>query len=262
MKKVSLAIVLAIVALLCASCKKENKLEQQIIGKWIIADMNGNPELTNKKQVFTFISPTKASVSTSMSAKPGMPSLWMDHLETEVVISDGKVTLTSHPNENTTIMDENAIVSINDNEFISNRKLTMYRDGEVSFTTDMTIRFVKVTVDYSQAILGLWEGRSTGEHSEFDDGENHRWEYLADGNFRYYHKVDGEWQLSDDAYANYFVDGNLLCTRWKNNGENQEEHREWWEIASIENNLMYWTALRQNADGSTYTATFSMNKMQ
>lgn len=44
---------------------------------------------SNKKQVFTFISPTKASVSTSIVAKPGMPSLWMDHLETEVVITGG-----------------------------------------------------------------------------------------------------------------------------------------------------------------------------
>lgn len=49
---------------------------------------------SNKKQVFTFISPTKASVSISIVAKPGMPSLWMDHLETEVVISGDKVTLT------------------------------------------------------------------------------------------------------------------------------------------------------------------------
>jgi hypothetical protein len=75
----------------------------------------------------------------------------------------------------------------------------MYRDGEVSFTTDMTIRFVKVTDDYSQAILGTWEGRSTGEEgSEFDDGKNHRWEYKADGTYIYYRKIDGQWQEIGD----------------------------------------------------------------
>lgn len=174
--------------------------------------MDGNPVGTNKKQVFTFISPTKASVSTSIVAKPGMPSLWMDHLETEVVISGDKVTL---------------------------------------------------TVDYSPSIIGLWQGHVTSDMgSEFDDGEEHRWEYLSDGSFHFYRLVDGEWQLSDDTYDNYFVDGTLLCTRWKNNGENTVENREWWEIASIEDGVMNWTALRQREDGTTYNATFSMTRVR
>lgn len=71
-----------------------------------------------------------------------------------MAINGNKVTLTSHPDENTTIVDENNITSINDNEFTTNRKLTMYRDGEVSFTTDTTIRFVKVPDDRSLAIIG------------------------------------------------------------------------------------------------------------
>ena len=62
--------------------------------------------------------------------------------------------------------------------------------------------------------------------------------------------------------ALYFVDGTLLCTRWRNTGDNEVEHREWWEIASIENGVMNWTALRQRDDGSTYTTTFSMTKVQ
>ena len=38
-------------------------------------------------------------------------------------------------------------------------------------------------------------------------------------------------------------------------------HREWWEIESIEDGVMKWKALRQNADGTTYTATFEMKKI-
>ena len=41
-------------------------------------------------------------------------------------------------------------------------------------------------------------------------------------------------QISDDDFSDYFVAGNLLCTRWKNAGEGNEENREWWEIESIE----------------------------
>lgn len=77
-----------------------------------------------------------------------------------------------------------------------------------------------------------------------------------------YYTVGDEWQLSNDAYSNYFVDGTLLCTRWKNNGEGKEENREWWEIESIEDGVMKWSALRKNPDGTTYTATFQMVKVE
>ena len=82
-----------------------------------------------------------------------------------------------------------------------------------------------------------------------------------DGTFNYFRKVNGQWQISDDDYADYFVAGNLLCTRWKNAGAGNEEHREWWEIESIENGVMKWKALRQREDGTTYTATFQMVKV-
>jgi hypothetical protein len=58
----------------------------------------------------------------------------------------------------------------------------------------------------------------------------------------------------------YFVDGVLLCARWKNIGSDKE-YRESWEIASIENNTMKWTAIRERADGSTYSADFSMTRV-
>ena len=55
----------------------------------------------------------------------------------------------------------------------------------------------------------------------------------------------------------YFVDGNLLCTRWVDNGV---ENREWWEI-TIDGDKMNWTALRENEDKTTFTATFEMKKV-
>ena len=235
---------------------------EKIIGRWMIAERNGQPETTNQKQVFNFTSATKVFVSLSIAAKPGMPSSWVDNLESEVAINGNMVTITGHPDEVTTILDENKITNINDNEFTTKRKLTMTKNGEVTFSSEMTLRFVKVNVDYCAEIIGMWEGMSTGaEGSEFDDGENHRWEYLLDGTFNYFHKND-QWQISDDEYADYFVAGNLLCTRWKNAGEGQEEHREWWEIESIKDGVMKWKALRQREDGSTYTATFEMKKKE
>ena len=63
-----------------------------------------------------------------------------------------------------------------------------------------------------------------------------------------------------NSSAAYFIDGTLLCMRWYNIGDDTE-YREWWEIESIEGGVMKWKALRQREDGSTYTATFQMTKV-
>ena len=94
---------------------------------------------------------------------------------------------------------------------------------------------------------------------EFDDGQEHRWQYNADGTYVYYVKDGDNWvSYEGTTLSEYFVDGNLLCTRWIDLGQ---ENREWWEI-TINGNKMNWTALRQNPDGTTFTATFEMTKVE
>ena len=251
------------------SCTKDDNpvdpadnLAEKIIGKWMIAERDGQPALTNEKEVLNFISTTEAYLSASLNFHPDAATPWYDIIEADVVIEGNKVTLTMHPDEHTMSVREYTITAINENEFTANHEVTVTKDGNIVLNEKVLLTLAKVKVDYSADIIGMWEGHSTGEEgSEFDDGENHRWEYTLDGTFNYFHKVDGQWQISDDDYAEYFVAGNLLCTRWKNAGEGQEEHREWWEIESIENGVMKWKALRQKEDGTTYTATFEMKKV-
>ncbi len=137
-------------------------------------------------------------------------------------------------------------------------------DGEKEIIIQQDQRYERVTRDYSEEILGLWEGHVTSEMgSEFDDGEEHRWEYKADGTYIYWCKDEnGEWYQYDDEIAQYFVDGVLLCTRWKESGEGEVDNREWWEIESIKDGVMKWKALHQKEDGTTYTATFEMTKVE
>ena len=233
---------------------------EKIIGKWMVAERDGEPALTNQKTVVTFLSTTKGFVSLSRADYDNHQ--WLNGDECDVKIEGNIVTQISHPQEGVTETVEMNIKSINEKEMLADRKLTQTIDGKDIVTNVYMLKFVRVTADYSADIIGMWEGHSTGEEgSEFDDGENHRWEYMTDGSFNYFRKVDGQWQISDDDYAYYFVDGNLLCTRWKNAGAGNEEHREWWEIESIENGVMKWKALRQKEDGTTYTATFEMKKV-
>ena len=233
---------------------------EKIIGKWMLAEIDGEPAFTNEKDVFTFLSATKAYQSVSRVDYDETKPKWRAKEECDMTIDGNTVTLLSHSSNIDKVFTLN-IKSIDDNNMSCNFKIVVMKDGEVYETVEDTRIYRRVTADYSADIIGMWEGYSTGEEgSEFDDGENHRWEYMTDGSFNYFHKVDGQWQISDDDYADYFVDGNLLCTRWKNEGAGNEEHREWWEIESIENGVMKWKAQRQKEDGTTYTATFEMKK--
>ena len=241
-----------------APVQPDLNLAEKIVGKWIVAELDGELCPTNLKATVTFESATKAYCSLSDVYSPA----WNEEIAADVTINGNKVIITAEESEHVSHVLNVNVVSMTDTDMVLSSDWIVFVDGkEYYHEVYGQERWVRVAYDYSSDVIGMWEGRSSGsETQEFDDGENHRWEFLADGNFRYYQKVDGLWQLSGDEYANYFVDGNLLCTRWKNKGEGQEEHREWWEIESIKDGVMKWTALRMREDGTTYTATFEMTK--
>ncbi len=250
------------------SCSKDDNpvdpadnLAEKILGKWMKADRNGMPLPSDEKMVYTFKSATKCDVSASYDAGPEVGADWIDKYEVDVTINKNVVTLTSGSEKGSTLVIEFEITAIDDHEFTANHKVTITYGGAVVYVVEDVLRFTKVNRNYKEAILGLWEGKVTSsEGSEYDDGETHRWEYKADGTYVYYSQDEaGEWVPSDNTLNEYFVDGTLLCSRWI---DNEQEFREWWEIASIKNGVMQWKALRQKEDGSTYTATFEMKKVE
>jgi len=260
MKKILALMLLATVVF--AGCKKEEEriaIGDNIIGKWMKADANGQPAPTNEKVVLTFLSTTEATQSGALNEQLNDDALWADGNRFNIDINGQTITATIHRDEHHTATLTLDVKSINDNEFTADVNVVLERDGSVVFTKEETQRFVKVTDNYTQAVRGIWEGHVTSEQSEYDDNLEHRWQYNSDGTYVYYNQDGDSWIPNPTNTLNeYFVDGNLLCMRWVNSGT---EYREWWEIASIENNVMSWTALRERADGTTYTASFSMVKI-
>ena len=238
--------------------KIDLKVSEKIIGKWMLSDIDGQAMPTNGKSIYTFVSSTKAYMSASFTMSPNMDALWSDKTEADVDISGNKVTLTIHSDEHHSAVQEFTVTAINGSELTANRKGTLIVDGNVVKSTEQIVRFEKLTADYSAAIVGTWQGRCTSEGSVFDDGQEHRWQYNADGTYVYYVKSGDNWVPYEGNTLNeYFVDGTLLCTRWIDLGQ---ENREWWEI-TIDGSQMHWTALRQNPDGTTFTATFEMERV-
>ena len=228
-----------------------DNLSEMIIGKWITADVNGKDTPTNEKSVLTFVSTTKAYKSASILSNTDWITRWIDKLESDVVINGNKVTLTNHSSENQMAIEEYIISDINDIEFTANKKTSVWVDGQKKAERESVVRFEKIKADYAEPILGLWECTGLTGGETYNDG-NDRLEFLADGTYRYYRMDDNnDWQaVTTREFQDYFVDGTMLATRWKNQGE--DELREWWEIESLSDNEMVWTALRQNPDGSTF----------
>ena len=253
-------------AAMFTSCTNEDNpvapvdnLSEKIIGKWMTADVNGQPAPSNMKMVFTIVSTTKAYISASTNAH-SEAELWGDQLESDVTISGNKVTITFRTDEHTTSVEEYIVTNINDNEFTANQKVTVTVDGTVVHLREGIMRFEKMKTDYAEPIFGLWECEGLIGDETYNDG-NDRLEFLSDGTYRYYRQDDnGQWQaVTTREFQDYFVDGTLLATRWKNKGE--DELREWWEIESLSGNEMVWTALRQNADGSTFQQKMTWKKI-
>ena len=138
---------------------------------------------------------------------------------------------------------------------------TVTVDGNVMLSDEDVLRYVKLTADYAEPILGLWECTGLTGIETYNDA-NARLEFLADGTYRYYRKDEGgQWEaVTTREFQDYFVDGTLLATRWKNLGE--DELREWWEIASLADGQMQWTALRQNTDGTTAQQGMTWKKVK
>ena len=238
--------------------KIDLNIPEKILGKWIMTDKNGQPIPTSERLVYTFVSTTKALVSASLNSRPEVGSHWSGQLEADVAISGNNVTVSMNLDEHTTSVHNYTITAIDANEFTASDIVTITIDGDVVLKVENVFRFTKVTADFSADIIGTWEGHCTSEGSEFDDGQEHRWQYNADGTYVYYIKDGDNWVPSENTLNEYFVDGTLLCSRWIDQGQ---ENREWWEI-SIDGDKMNWTALRQKEDGTTFTATFEMKKVQ
>ena len=203
------------------SCKSDDdpttdkSLTEKLVGKWLYIEADGEKTETEESSVTTFVmegSTLKAYTSTSQLKY----DIWAFNHPTDVEIDGNKLTLTMRAGDITTV-EEFSDITVNDDELCYTSKYTVMRNGEVindDAESSYRLRCVKVRDDYAPIFIGRWEGTVTSDEPGFVPQLMCE-EYHADGTNTEYQLVDGQWMPVTADYAEYFIDGNLLCTRWK-----------------------------------------------
>ena len=249
-----LAVTLICGASVFTSCKKPGaELFNKMQGKWIVADLDGKACPTSWKSVVTFESDTKGFYSLSEINT----MTWENKTPAKVTFQKDGFTAIEEDGLYTSLLTA-TVNSITDNEMRLNTEWTLTEGPLVLLHEVYSERWVRVTDDFEQSVLGTWEAQVT----DGDKQQTWRWEFKANGTYVFSLKNgDDPWQVFEDYMSDYFVDGSLLCTRWKNTASSDEE-RDWWEIESIQDGKMKWTALRLDEDLTTHTETLELSKVQ
>ena len=234
-------------------------LAELLEGKWVSAKLVNDPMLTEDKDVITFLSDTKAAVSYSKTNYNDEISRhkWSDRHLYDMKILGNKVILQGSIDEDIRLVYELVIKSINDKEIVCRYKHGVYNNGEEEDYFENDVTLVKLDQDFRNAVSGTWEGNfGTSEAPEL-----WRWEFKNDGTYAFSLKSGETWLPVNDEFSEYFVDGKLLCVRWKNSGLGAQEEREWWEIVSINGNKMLWYLYVQDDSGNPYSKNVELTRV-
>ena len=236
----------------------ESVIKEKIVGKWKAITQDGKERVTNRRTIMTFFA------NGSMTYSRAFPSDYMEQYNWEYkvpytyTVSGNIITREGLEADGQMRMTFYEVSAISSSEVEMN--LTGYVLGGQNYSRNMVNLYKRVSADYSEDIIGLWEVTGmTGEETYNDD--NARLAFLADGTYRYYRKDDaGEWQLvSTRDVEDYIVDGDWVATRWQETGG--EMNYEWWDIDEIKDGQMKWSALREREDGTRFTTTFTWKKV-
>ena len=258
--KTILALAIGAVAMTFAACSSDGdavkvpsqqEIESKIIGKWKTVHRDGEDVLTNKRDVFSFSDKTNGCFSSSQSF-PDHGNIWYNKFPYTYSISNNELLITIDSDIIKEIFGR--ITDINNECF----NITMGDKSNNSLHTSKVI-YNRMTADYSQDIIGMWEGVEMTGYETYGNAEA-RIEYRADGTYTYYKKVDGDWVPSANVDNEYNVDGDWLATRWRSEA-GKDYNYEWWDIDYIKDGMMKWSALREKEDGTRFTTTFTWKKV-
>lgn len=251
MKKYIFGLLAVMIAL--SSCKKDNNGisfdQKALAGKWKLATLDGKPVQTNQRTIYTFDGVGAGTQTMADFMEVMGEQVWFNQKKLNYTLqgdalhtrwSDGSIRIEWMAN----------ITSMSDKQFTTDPS-RMFKNDDPEKDMMPKATFEKVYVDYTEDIIGLWQGTSGG--GDYGD-YNHLWLMTPEGKY-YYFSPDSidptQWVISENTLNEYAVDGDFVAFRWKESPAANED-REWWDI-TIQDKQMAWTALRDNNERRDFT---------
>lgn len=251
MKKYIFGLLAVMIAL--SSCKKDNNGisfdQKALAGKWKLATLDGKPVQTNQRTIYTFDGIGAGTQTMADFMEVMGEQVWFNQKKLNYTLqgdalhtrwSDGSIRIEWMAN----------ITSMSDKQFTTDPS-RMFKNDEPEKNMMPKATFEKINADYTEDIIGLWEGTSgSGDYGDY----HHMWLMTPEGKYYYFspdEKNPGQWILSENTLNEYAVDGDFVAFRWKE-APDANEDREWWDI-TIQDKQMSWTALRDNNERRNFT---------
>lgn len=235
----------------------QQEIASKIVGKWKLANKEGQEYLTNNKFVLTFDGQQQCTSSFSREVQPFGGYFWINKYPNAYRVEGNTLSLSSDGKAGYKTMDI-AVDAISNDAFTTSGQVVTQMDGTV-VNEKSSHTYRRVNADYSRDILGVWEGVSMTGDETYGSAEA-RIAYYDDATYTYYRKLADVWYPSNDEACEYNVDGDWLATRWMPEGAETYNY-EWWDIDAIKDGTMQWSALREHMDGSRYNTTFTWKKV-
>lgn len=242
---------------------KDDSLAEKVTGKWMLVESDGQPVVTDRVSLYTFINEgagSKAYFSIAMAES----QTWLYKQQADVAVGNGGLTLTSRLANGATAIVQMTDVSVSGSDLTFTAKTTISADGRETATYGpRREHFTSVSADYkAEDLIGTWDGYYSCDDPAYSKPDPHRAVFRADGTCNYYYAKDGgEFKLDPTVYSKYFVDGSLLSLCWLDYGEGEHEKYENWEILSVSKEKITSRAFHKRPDGTIYTETYHLSKV-
>ena len=263
MKK--LFIIMAAVTMLFVSCKKDKKdnpvvptptIAEQLVGKWLNVESAGLPLTSDIMSVSTFVK-EGSDYKCYYSISEADYDVWFYKKQADVTVDGNTIMVTLNVDDITTV-EEMTDITVNGDDLYYIGKTTLYIYGEeIASYGPCQEHYVKVNDDFSQIVIGRWEGTVTSDEPGFEPMPFCE-KYLADGTNIEYELIDGQWVEKETVYAEYFIDGILMCTRWQY-PECEEERENCVLVSYVDNTMIVKEKVMR--DGQIYTQTSTLTKV-
>ena len=238
-------------------------LAEKITGKWIQVDSDGEPMVTDRVSVYTFVK-EGAGLKAYFSMTMAESQTWLFRQQVDVAVDAGSLTLTSPLANGSTAVVRMTDVSVSGSDLSLTAKTTICVDGRETATYGPhREHFTSVSTNYrAEDIIGTWDGYYACDDPAYSKPDPHRAVFRADGSCNYYYADEGgEFKVDPTVYSKYFVDGSLLSLCWLDYGDDQREQYENWEILSASKEKITARSFHKRPDGTIYTETYHLSKV-